>query len=175
MPKNGFTLVEILVVMGVMAIIGVVVFANFRNGKEEQLLQKALSETQSVLKLAQSNASASVVCGNLGGGSYWQVQINPSLEKIILGCSKGEGEVQTQRVYDLEKGVNISFICPSSGSGFNSTVTIVYAAFSGLPKFINVDSCGVNFSGLGVKFQSEKDNTISKQFIISSGGAINAK
>lgn len=173
MPKNGFTLVEILIITGMMAIIGVIVFANFRSGKEEQILQKSLFETQSVLRLAQSNASASVVCDNLGGGSKWQVVINSSTDVIDLKCFKAEdgSDVKDKKTYTFDPGVDISLFCPGAGD-VASTVVITYPPYSGLPKF---EGSNCEKGGLGVKLTSVKDNTIFKQFIISSGGAINAK
>ncbi|MBI2017856.1 prepilin-type N-terminal cleavage/methylation domain-containing protein [Candidatus Daviesbacteria bacterium] len=171
--QMGFTLVEILVVIAIIGIIGAYIFVNFQSSKEEQKVQKELLQIQSTLKLAQSNASASVVCDDLGGGALWQVELNPSSETVKIGCLKEGEDLRPKKTYALETGVNMTFFCPGTGSSFSSIVTITYAPFSGLPAFAGGDTCGV--AGLGVRFQSEKDSAIFKQFTISSGGAVQAK
>ena len=176
---KGFTLIELLVVMAIMAIIGIYILINFSDSREEQLLQKELLQLQSTLKLAQSNASASVFCNENEAGALWQVEVNPTAKTVNLSCfKKGDEEDKTsKKSYTLEPGVNASFSCPGSTSEFSSTVTVTvtYTPYSGLPKFSGADTCGTNLTGLSVILRSEQDETLFKQFTISTGGAVNAK
>lgn len=170
----GFTLVEILVVIAMIAIISALVAVNFKGNREEQLLQRDLFKIQSTLKLAQANASSSVVCGDLGGGANWEVGIDPGERRITVNCLKGEDTVE-ERNYLLEEGVNISFTCSQTTTNITNKVFITYSQLSGVPTFSGLEHCSGNFSGLVVKLESEKDENIKKEFTISSGGAINAK
>lgn len=62
MWQKGFTLVELLVVMAVMAIVGVVVFVNIETVSQDQVLNKALDDVQSLSRVAQSNATSGLMC-----------------------------------------------------------------------------------------------------------------
>lgn len=59
---SGFTLVELLVVLSIMAILGVVAFANFGTLREDQALKGAAFDAQSQLRVAQTNATANLKC-----------------------------------------------------------------------------------------------------------------
>lgn len=174
MPKNGFTLVELLIVITIIAIISAFVAVNFKGNREEQALQREQLKLQSILKLAQTNASSSTLCSDLGGGASWKLAMDPLQEKITLSCQKGE-EVIEDRSYILEGGISMSFLCSQTSTSFASGVEITYTTLSGIPTFSGIEYCGQDFSGLVIKFESEKDSSLTKEFTISSGGAINAK
>lgn len=58
----GFTLVELLVVITIMAIIGAYAFSNLGSFGEDQKLKSAAQDVQSFLRLAQSNATSGLKC-----------------------------------------------------------------------------------------------------------------
>ncbi|RJP46339.1 MAG: type II secretion system protein, partial [Armatimonadetes bacterium] len=71
--KSGFTLIELMVVVAILATLTVVLVPQFNNFKKTQDLADAASELQTVLRLAQSNAVSSVNCNNGDRAKNWEV------------------------------------------------------------------------------------------------------
>lgn len=95
MPK-GYTLIELLVVVTIIATISVMVFANYRGFSKDQVLIKATGQIQSLIKLAQSNASSGLKCasGDSESSSEWYVKFKPVTNNksvLELSCYKSAG------------------------------------------------------------------------------------
>ena len=58
--KNGFTLIEILVVMVIIALFSIAVFANYQSGQKKYVLSQAIQMLVSDLRRAQNMAIAGV-------------------------------------------------------------------------------------------------------------------
>ena len=81
---SGFTLVELLVVITIMAITGVFAFANFGSFGEDQKLKSAVQDVQSLIRQAQSNASTNTKCST-GYSATWQVNFE-NATTVKLEC-----------------------------------------------------------------------------------------
>lgn len=152
---RGFTLVELLVALAILAIVGVFSLANFRSFGEENNLKNASLEMQTNLRLAQANASSGVKCQNqtnLG----WLMEF-PSLE---LKC-RNSGGLHSVKTFPA----------------FASTIQVTISAGNCTPTFIeftplygSVKSiCGS--SPIRINFKNTKTNN-EKNLIIEQGGRI---
>ena len=63
---RGFTLIELLVVIAITSILAVMGFVNFKDFSSNQISVKAAGEIQTILRLAQSNATSSTLCDSKG-------------------------------------------------------------------------------------------------------------
>lgn len=108
---SGFTLVELLVVITIMAIVGAYAFSNFGSFGEEQKLKSATQDIQSLIRQAQTNASTNVQCD----GS-WQVEF-ANTTTVNLKCSALATPVKVLRLdsnISLPSVVGIGWGCPSA-------------------------------------------------------------
>lgn len=169
--RAGYTLIELLVVISIMAVLGMIAAITFRNLAEDQMLNRSLGQVQTVLRLAQANATSGTLCGNLGGVK-WSVFFNtdnPSQGKIDLYC----GNTVFIRSFPLEN-VRISSIKSSaclSVSYPGSLVLVNFSPISGKIDFLRQD-CQADFCKNncinGTELISNPILTISLQNIRSS-------
>lgn len=81
---RGFTLVELVVVISIMSILFVAGVVNFGTLRENQNLTSATFDLQSLIRLAQSNATSGVQCGS-SPAFDWRITILGATD-IILSC-----------------------------------------------------------------------------------------
>lgn len=122
---KGFTLIELLVVISITAIIGVYTLSNYRSFGEDQNLKNSALDVVSLLRTAQTNAMANLICLS-NYGAYQQVQFsNP--KNILLTCQL-PGSGATLKKLTLDPKIpnisiqSISWIgpgCPPGTSGLN--------------------------------------------------------
>lgn len=173
MRNNGYTLIELLVVISIIAILSVVGFVNFKDFSSSQIVPKAVGQIQSLLRLAQSNATSSTICNAQGALSWSLIFTNTTLE---MRCNPSNYLVSTTTLenaqIDSVKGSNCSAISPST-----TPFTTTYSSGGGSQTF--------SYTGAGLTclasdtwiftVSNTKDATKTKQFTISKGGAINVQ
>lgn len=171
LPKNGFTLVELLVVMSIMAITGIFTLSNFRSFGEDQNLKSAVLDLQSQLRSAQTNATANAICINNGGGT-WQVTYSGSTASV--NCQEaGAAPAPTSVPKTVTLGSNIqieevsgipSSSCPNSAA---VPFTISFNPLSGNMRIGNSSAC----SSLSIGLMNSKTGT--RRFLtVEQGGKI---
>lgn len=178
MPKkSGFTLIELLVVISMLGILATFVFINFKTANSDQTLNKAALEIQTLLKLAQSNATTSTLCKG-ESGKFWSVNIT-SKTHLEMTCNVADSAKQN---LDLENAEISSFQCspaaqadcpPTSGNTFNPPLSISYSPLYGVTSFDGA-SCASNAATIMVVLTNSK-NKNTKCFTISKGGAVDLK
>lgn len=86
--KNGFTLIEILVVIAILAIVVIVGIPNLRKLSENQKLSHTSSEAVRMLKEGQSRGMGRIKCpsGNVTQTTSWTVKFNRSASTMTIGC-----------------------------------------------------------------------------------------
>lgn len=188
---RGYTLVELLVVVAIIAIISTVVFANYRDFSKDQILVKATGQIQSLLRLAQTNASSGLKCG-ADTATEWYVKFDPDKNHIRLFCQNSAGQVEiTSKIItldtDVANGVSVNEITFDAGSGcpsFSSanSFTVSYKPVFGQISFVlgrgGVTECVVNSVAqkASVKIKYTKNSVDNfKTFNINRGGAIDGQ
>lgn len=171
--RLGFTLVELLIVISIMAILGVVSYVNFKDFAQDQVINKAIGQIQTTLRLAQANATSSVICPGLENAADWSVNIKTDGINVDLICGPSNSVIQTTVLENVEVDPIEGSAC-SPGSTHSLPLAITYSKLSGLVKIDGSDNCIDGSSTVKVTVRNMRtDNT--KTFTISKGGAINVQ
>lgn len=160
---RGFTLIEILVVISIMALLAVGSFVYFKDFSARQYTNKAAGEIQSLFRLAQSNATSSTICKKGDGTndqSKWSLKFFNDHQTIKLLCGQDNTE---KRTYILE---NARF-----ESSRNLPVQVNYAPGSGVLTFSCEPDCN---SAQSLTF-TLNPGANQKTLTISKGGAVNVQ
>jgi len=169
-PAVVYTLIELFVVMSIISIISVVGFVNFKDFSADQVTNKAVGIVQTVLRLAQSNATSSTFCDSQSGVS-WKVIFNLDGVSINLVCGPTDF---LQRTYSLENA-SLQIKGSSCGSASTLPISLIYS-FGGSLTFSAADSCLQSSSTLTITISNTKDVRASpKSFNLSKGGAIDVQ
>ncbi len=173
MPANGYSLIELLVVMVIMSVIGIVGYVNYKQFASAQITTNAISQIQSVLRLAQSNAASSTVCLDNINNSPWSVSFK-NQTSIGLDCGLSNTE---ERNYTLENA-RIDSIVGSADPSSCSAVFPFNISYSNSGSLIFsstvLSSTCLQSSSWTFTVRNLNDNTF-KMFKISKGGAVDVQ
>lgn len=118
---KGFTLVEILVAISILAVISVVAVPNLRNFSSTQDLDHTAINIESVLKTAQSSANSGVKCPADETSEYWKVKLTKTTYSLIAKCQTlGERVLSQGLISPSQSDPGESFessidVCPNVG------------------------------------------------------------
>lgn len=177
MPKSahGFTLVELLVVLAIMAIVGVFTLANYKSFGEDQNLKSAVLDIQSLLKQSQANASTGASCSGQYNDVRWCVEfandktINLRCSTALNACSTAA--IQKSVQLGISNYINIG-INSVSGMGTGCTSGLSFPFTVNFPKLKGDIGFGVaNCASLRITLKNDKTGS-SKDLTIEQGGRI---
>lgn len=175
--RRGYTLIELLIAAAIISVLSAVVFINFRTFSQDQILNKAAGEIQSILREAQSNATSSFACSGSGGVS-WAVKFKQDKVSLDLTCGASDFAQKAITLKDAEiasiQCSPKSLECPPKGSTFNPPLTISFSPLYGNVTFAEGDSCISQAQTLMIALKSQKNDNY-KCFTVSKGGAIDIK
>lgn len=168
---SGFTLVELLVVITIMAIVGAYSLANFSNFGEDQKLKSATQDVQSLIRQAQSNASTNAQC-NTGYSATWQVVLTDATT-VNLNCQEPSASPVPILKKTLQLSTNNSQIqtiagvspasCPSGSPPFSSPYpTVSFDPLTGKVNFGNSACTSLTITLVNNKNSSTKDVKIEQ-------------
>ena len=129
MKQNGYTLIEILVVITIMTTLFSFGYANFRDFSRRQTLQGAVKQVQGSLRKAQQSALSGVKpddpkCNNPQTLNGYGFKIESSLSQYSVFADCSGGNAQIGSLVDLPSGITAStplnpIIFKVLGSGTN--------------------------------------------------------
>lgn len=173
--QPGYTIVELIVVIAVMVILGTVVLANYGTLGKNQALQKGVSDVQSFIRKAQTNATARVPCpptstDSFAAGASWRVKFD-SATSISMKCRLGTGSEQTptgsQYAYTLGGNVIVDKINTSCSP--SSAFTVTFAPLYGTVTFTD-GGCPASPNFIITLRNSITGTT--KDLVIDKGGSV---
>lgn len=178
MRSKGFTLVELLIVISIIALLSIVAYANFKDLAQEQVINKAIGEIQTVLRLAQTNATSSLLCQDPElevanrASVDWSARIGT--DQVDLICGPNDFPVQITTLQNVSVNSIGGSACPSTSPTYDPPLNITYSKLSGAVKITSSVSCITTSSTVSVNVKNTKTGN-SIPFTISSGGAINVE
>lgn len=181
MPKtvpNAFTLVELLVVIAIMAIIGAYTLSNYASFGEDQKLKNAVLDVVSLLRQAQTNATAKAICQNKDTDASWYIAIlgGSGLVPVInLSCEEPSGLTVSKRRLNLSSDIQVSAISGNHGScpTVPGSVQVLFASANGQAKFRKSGNISVDCTLLTVTLRNKKGST--QELKIEQGGRVYAQ
>ena len=181
--RRGYTLIELLVVISIIAILSVIAFVNIKDFSSAQALKKAAGEVQSILRLAQSNASSSTQCNDNSYGVAWGITFAVDQRTITLNCNSNATPYKT---LTFPTGINIQSITSTNPTNntvvctLNLPVKVSYSALKGLPTVSNndhrssdsTDTCLGQGQNVNINITKNSDTKVVN---FTSGGGINVQ
>ena len=126
---QGFTLIELLVVISIISILGVMGFVNFKDFSTDQVALKGVGQIQSLLRLAQTNATSFTVCNGITA-TAWYLNF-PNSNTIQLNCNPG-GTVKTYTLQDAQ-----IVVTGDSGCAIPFPLTVNYSTGAGTQSLVS--------------------------------------
>lgn len=113
--RNGFTLIELMIAVSIMAILGVVSFISVGTFRQDQDLQTTAENLQGFIRVAQSNATANIICGD-SSGANWYIEFQDA-DTVNLKCStdpsKDVATLPVLKKFDHKSNITTSAITTS--------------------------------------------------------------
>ena len=177
MPKkslqvSGFTLIEIMVTIAIMAIVTFVALPNFKNLGQSQQLTNSIDDIVGSLHAAQTDAQSGTICSNGSSSKLWAVSFVSTGFGIWSSCADGSISPSVLQVKNLASGLSIHFPTTVSSS---SPISTCYVAFQGtsIAESSACSDTSLHDSG-SLTIQIYNGTTCYKTVVIQSGGAIYA-
>lgn len=162
LSSQGFTLVEILVAVAIVAALAVAIIPNYIRFNAQQVLNNDTSKLIQTLNQAHANAQSSVNCHNGQPSSFWSVSLTSS--NLSLNCSYNSGNTSmflNESNYNYSSNVSMTspsctiyfqkndvFICPPSPpptAGASTTTIILNSGLTKSSQSVNVDKGGATY------------------------------
>lgn len=165
--KSGYTVLELVVVLGMVAILFAIVLVNYRSGSNQLALQRAAYKILGDVRRTQSMAGVDSGCGSYNYGLNFD---NGATEyKLFADCNNNKaytsGGSELKETIKMEKGVKV---CEITGSAVSGKVDLVFVPPD---PFVLIDG---NRDGgpLSVKICLESDSSKSKTITITKAGTV---
>lgn len=175
MRSAGYTLIELLVVISIIGLLGVFTLSSLKGFSKDLVVNKASDEVQSLLRLAQSNATSSTLCNSQGATSWYLKFTNPDTthSTIELRCNPADF---LYRTYNLENAQVI--ITGDSGCLISFPTQVSYSPGVGTR---TISSSGVSTTCLQsstvvITISNTKNTSAARKVLkMSKGGAIDVQ
>lgn len=182
MREDGYTFMELLVVITIMSFLGIGILLRQNFSKEDNALKNAALDLQSFIRLAQSNAQTSTLCEG-SGSTAWTIE--PRNQKTVeLKCDISDPPPPiTQKTLNFGTTIEIrNRPFGITGNGNCDTffpiqiLTIRYPTLSAKPSFESPigNFCVVSSSYLDINLRNTKTGN-TQTVTIDKGGTVDVK
>ena len=174
LKNKGFTLVELLVVITIIAIISLVVFINLRSFEEDKELVAAAANLQNFFRLAQTNATTTVKCGAQTNATWFVTFVEKT--RVELGCRLPTATTLSNLSKRLIFNASIEISSIEGTSPCSYPVNITYSPLYGLVEFENANGCVSRSPKVKVTLKSSTNKmNQTKVVTINKVGTVNVE
>lgn len=174
MRSAGYTLIELLIVISIIALMSIMGFVAFKNFASNQILVKAKGQIQSLLKLAQSNATSSTLCGTQGATS-WSLKFNTISNSTSIELRCDPGNFLPRPAYALENAKIDQIKGTGCAAALSFPVTFNYKVGVGTLTIDPPETCLSNASSIDIKLSNINNSSMTDTLKMSKGGAVDVQ
>lgn len=184
--NKGFTIVELMAILFIIALISFIVLANYRRGEKQYILNSQAQALAQFIREAQNRALGSAVeKGEIPSGGYvvaflkdFEPPYLPILYADLNGNRKYDGNGEFIKYFDLNPIIEISTICGVTGTQ-ECALSEFYINFSPPEPITEITGVvegrdrGYGTISIGLR---PKDKSLSERFIyVYNTGSINIR
>lgn len=186
--NKGFTIVELMAILFIIALISFIVLANYRRGEKQYILNSQAQALAQFIREAQNRALGSAVeKGEIPSGGYGVAFLNtseppylPILYADLNDNRKYDGNDEFIKYFDLNPIIEISTICGATDTQGCVALSKLYINFSPPEPITEItgivgtsDIRGYATISIGLR---PKDKSLSERFIdVYNTGSINIR
>lgn len=156
--NTGFTIIELMVAILIMASISTIVVTNFPVMQKQVSLNNVNQELIAVLRLAQVKAMTAE--SNSAYGVYFNYSVTPNKYILFKGSSYASRDTTADRTYSFPRGISMGVSLTPTGQ------QVVFSKITGVPQAYGT----ILLSAPAV---NKGDSAIFKTIGISSSGVLN--
>lgn len=168
--SKGFTLIEVLVTIGLIAIVAGISVPNFRKFSQTQEIDAATQKLVDMLRSAQASAASHIKCPNGESSNNWSIVLSPTSYKTYANCADLSDKEVSSGSYTSGEASSTQFKLVSDRCGSQDL------AFVFTNRQLSYKCSGVVGSAwpitISLKNQGE---SLVKEIIVEQGGVIRIK
>lgn len=167
--KKGFSLLEILIAVGIIGLLSAVAFPNLRGFLKQQEIDGTALEVLSALKIAQSSAQSRIKCPKDEVSDTWIVRLSDQDYSLISVCeTSGEQFIFSNKPYTPSSADKVTRFNGSVDVCLNATTEIIFTKSQ-----ISYKCAGQVITDKVVKLTLSSSNSdLTKVVRIESGGIL---
>lgn len=166
---RGFTLIEILVAVSIIAILGVVAIPNLRNFSKSQEIDASAQEVVNVLKTAQSSAQSRIKCPKGEVSDTWIVRLTTNNYSLVARCQTSGDEYVFVRSYSSSDADSATTFKGSISVCSGDTVDVIFSKSQ--INYLCFTQAAPQTGTISLTLTNSEE-TLSKIVKIESGGVI---
>lgn len=179
MKNNGYTFIELLVVVTIISLVGIGILLQQKFSREDVALKKGAADLQSLIRVAQSSAQTAAVCQG-SGSSAWTVEPKNTRIVVDLKCDISDpAPPLTQRSLNFDPNIEIASITGNSNCDTFypfQVLDIRFPTLSGKPVFespVN-NVCVISSTFLNINLRNTKTGNTTL-VTVDKGGMVDVR
>lgn len=169
--NRGFSLVEVLVTVAIIAIITGVALPNFRNLSQNQEMDGAAQKLINIIKLAQSSATTHIKCPTGESSNNWNVDLTSTTFTLNANCSGAVDKVTSSGSYTSGQDSATTFTMTNDKCTAGQTLKIIF-----VNRQISYTCNGTLGTSWPVKITLNNAGAqLARVIVVESGGVIRAE
>lgn len=165
----GFSLVEVLVSLGIIALLGAVAVPNLRNFSGSQEIDATAAQVVNVLRTAQSSAMSRIRCPNGDTSETYLVRLTSDNYSLIARCDLSGDQIVSTNPYSPQATDNKTAFSGSIDVCFGQTTDVIFSKGR-----VTYSCFGTNIAQSGdvTLTLNNASKSLSKNVKIEAGGVI---